>query len=86
MLSVGIDAALDEHQGEIQNDKGKILWKGRLENNKKGRLHVDEIDKLINARFNDDDQSNFAIELEDELEDDQLKEDNVGVNKKTIWD
>lgn len=41
MLSVGIDAALKAHQGEIQSDDGKVHWKGKLENNKEG------LDKLI---------------------------------------
>lgn len=41
MLSVGIDAALKAHQGEIQSDDGKVHWKGKFENNKEG------LDKLI---------------------------------------
>jgi transposase len=36
MLSVGIDAHLDEHQIEIQKENGQRLWKKRVENNKHG--------------------------------------------------
>lgn len=36
MLSVGIDAALAEHQGEMRNDNGKVYWNNRFENNKDG--------------------------------------------------
>jgi len=40
-LSVGIDAALNAHQGEIQSEDGKVHWHGRFENNKDG------LDKLV---------------------------------------
>lgn len=36
MLSAGIDSALEAHQVEIQNNAGELLWKKKIENNKKG--------------------------------------------------
>lgn len=51
MLSVGIDVALEEHQVEIQNDKEEVLWRKRLENNKRGLeelcAKLDEIKRKI---------------------------------------
>lgn len=36
MLSIGIDAALAAHQGEMCGDDGKVYWNSRFENNKDG--------------------------------------------------
>lgn len=44
MLSIGIDAALKEHQVEIQNDRGEPLWRKKVMNNRAG---LDELCKNI---------------------------------------
>jgi len=41
MLSVGVDAAFKEHQGEMRNDSGKVYWNYRITNDREG------LDKLI---------------------------------------
>jgi len=47
MLSVGIDAALAKHQGEMRSDNGKVYWNSCFKNNKDGLAKlVEQIEKI----------------------------------------
>jgi transposase len=50
MLSVGIDAALNRHQGEMRNDSGKVYWNYQIVNDRDGleKLidRIQEIEKM----------------------------------------
>lgn len=54
MLSVGIDGALKEHQGEMRNDTGKVYWNYRIVNDREGLekliARIQEIEKMTGER------------------------------------
>lgn len=36
MISVGVDTHLKTHQVEMQNNEGKVMWRGQINNDRKG--------------------------------------------------
>lgn len=36
MISVGVDTHLKKHQVEMQNNEGKVMWRGQINNDRKG--------------------------------------------------
>lgn len=71
---------------EVPADIARRSVEEILEYNKKGRLHIDEIDKMIRARFDEDpagedyEEVGFAMQVSDTISNDPAED-----NKKSIW-
>lgn len=76
---------------KVDPREGKKSKHEILEYNKEGRMHVDEIDKIMRERFNYDEyeEQNFAVELDTAEENEREGEATINEdegNSKTVWD
>ncbi len=54
MLSVGIDTHESMHQAEVLNQNGKIMWSGRIRNNREGLQEL--VDKILQIQRSNSDK------------------------------